>query len=144
MRTLALTLLLARTAPLSAHVTAFPPATCARAHIRDSLAQHESSFTPKAKRLQSIVAHVEKQPDTLVILDEILRGTNSMDKHKGSYGLLEKFLALQTVVVIATHDLGIGELATNIPSARKPLFRSGPHNNELFSTTACIPASAKN
>lgn len=134
LRTLAVNLLLAMNgAPVCARSLRFHPCDLRSSiNIRDSLAQHESYFYAELKRLQSIVAHVEKQPDTLVILDEILRGTNSMDKHKGSYGLLEKFLALQTVVVIATHDLGIGELATQYPGrAENHCFEVALDNNEL-------------
>lgn len=84
-------------------------------NIRDSLARHESYFYAELQRLQGIVQHVEDQPNTFVVLDEILRGTNSLDKHNGSYGLLEKLIGLNAVVVIATHDLGIGELEKQYP-----------------------------
>jgi hypothetical protein len=84
-------------------------------NIRDSLARHESYFYAELQRLQGIVQHVEDQPNTFVVLDEILRGTNSLDKHNGSYGLLEKLIGMDAIVVIATHDLGIGELEKQYP-----------------------------
>ena len=48
-------------------------------------------------------------------LDEILRGTNTKDKQAGSLGLLEKLISMNSVVVIATHDLLIGELDKKYP-----------------------------
>lgn len=135
LRTLATNLLLAMNgAPVCALSLRFHPCDLRSSiNIRDSLAQNESYFYAELKRLKSIVAHVEKQPNTLVVLDEILRGTNSMDKHKGSYELLEKFLSLKAVVVIATHDLGIGELARNYPGlAENHCFEVALDNDQLL------------
>lgn len=84
-------------------------------NIRDSLARHESYFYAELQRLKGIVDNVSEQPNTFVVLDEILRGTNSLDKHNGSYGLLEKLISLNAIVVIATHDLGIGKLEKQHP-----------------------------
>jgi DNA mismatch repair ATPase MutS len=58
---------------------------------------------------------VKTHPRTLVVLDEILRGTNTKDKQLGSLGLLEKLISQNAVVVIATHDLVIGELEKKYP-----------------------------
>ena len=83
--------------------------------IQDSLSNNESYFYAELLRIKEIISHVEKQPRTLVILDEILRGTNTKDKQLGSLGLLEKLISLNAVVMIATHDLVIGELENKYP-----------------------------
>jgi DNA mismatch repair ATPase MutS len=84
--------------------------------IQDSLMNKESYFYAELVRLKEIIDHVRITPKTLVILDEILRGTNSKDKHEGSLGLLEKLISLNATVIIATHDLGIGELERKYPN----------------------------
>ena len=50
-----------------------------------------------------------------IILDEILKGTNSMDKQKGSLALIKQFMTLQANGIIATHDLMLGTLADIYP-----------------------------
>ena len=117
LRTLTVNLILGMSgAPVCAQQMRFSPCDIRSSiNIRDSLARHESYFYAELQRLKGIVDHVKAQPNTFVVLDEILRGTNSLDKHNGSYGLLEKLISLNTIVVIATHDLGIGELEKQHP-----------------------------
>lgn len=51
---------------------------------------------------------------TMIVLDEILRGTNTKDKQIGSLGLLKKLISDNSIVFIATHDLVIGDLEKHI------------------------------
>jgi len=83
--------------------------------IQDSLSNNESYFYAELIRLKDIIDHVKANPMTLVVLDEILRGTNTKDKQLGSLGLLEKLISLKSIVIIATHDLAIGELEKKYP-----------------------------
>ncbi|MFO8000800.1 MAG: hypothetical protein R6U46_06115 [Marinilabilia sp.] len=117
LRTLAVNLILGMNgAPVCAEELRFTPCDIRSSiNIRDSLVRHESYFYAELQRLQRIAEHVESHPPTLVILDEILRGTNSKDKHHGSMGFLEKLIRLGAVVVVATHDLEIGSLETKYP-----------------------------
>ncbi|PWE00286.1 MutS-related protein [Marinilabilia rubra] len=117
LRTLAVNMILGMNgAPVCARQMSFTPSDVRSSiNIRDSLAKHESYFYAELQRLKSIAEYVKKNPKTLVIMDEILRGTNSLDKHNGSYGLLKKLISLNAVVLIATHDLGIGELENEYP-----------------------------
>jgi len=84
--------------------------------IQDSLSNNESYFYAELLRIKEIIKHVKNQPKTLVVLDEILRGTNTKDKQLGSLGLLEKLISLNAIVVIATHDLVIGKLENKYPN----------------------------
>lgn len=117
LRTLAVNMILGMTgAPVCARQMSFTPCDIRSSiNIRDSLAKHESYFYAELQRLKSIAEYVKQNPKTLVIMDEILRGTNSLDKHNGSYGLLKKLISLNAVVLIATHDLSIGELEQEYP-----------------------------
>jgi len=117
LRTLAVNLILGMNgAPVCAAEMSFTPCDIRSSiNVRDSLTRHESYFYAELRRLKSITEHVSHHPDTLVILDEILRGTNSRDKHKGSVGLLEKLIRMNAVVVVATHDLAIGDMEKEYP-----------------------------
>lgn len=81
----------------------------------DSLAKNESYFYAELKRLQMIIKELTKGSQIFIILDEILKGTNSKDKHDGSKALLKQFIHLNTVGLIATHDIQLGELVNIFP-----------------------------
>ncbi len=81
----------------------------------DSLQKHESYFFAELKRLQSIVKDLEAGKKYLILLDEILKGTNSTDQHLGSEALIERLLALGASGMVATHDLELGELEARHP-----------------------------
>ncbi|MDD3077945.1 MAG: hypothetical protein PHH37_02420 [Paludibacter sp.] len=101
--------------------------------IQDSLVKNESYFYAELQRLKDIIEHVKTQPGTLVILDEILRGTNSNDKKTGSLGYLQKLIGLNSTVIIATHDLSICELANSYPGiAFNNCFEVELNNDQLF------------
>lgn len=76
----------------------------------DSLERHESYFFAELQRLRQITEYLQGAPPrpALVLLDEILRGTNSTDKQSGTIGLLHKFIAAETPTLIATHDTDVG------------------------------------
>lgn len=117
LRTVAINLILAMNgAPACAKSFCFSPCwIMSSINVHDSLSQHASYFYAELLRIREIIDHVTDQPKTLVILDEILRGTNTKDKQTGSIGLLEKMIKLNSIVIIATHDLTIGELDKAYP-----------------------------
>ena len=81
----------------------------------DSLARKESFFYAELKRLKEIISELETGQHTFILLDEILKGTNSKDKQAGSIALLEQLIKYQSVGLIATHDLVLGDLVKNYP-----------------------------
>jgi hypothetical protein len=81
----------------------------------DSLQKHESYFFAELKRLQSIVKDLEAGKKYFILLDEILKGTNSTDQHLGSEALIERLLTLGASGMVATHDLELGELEARHP-----------------------------
>ena len=83
----------------------------------DSLMSGESYFYAEIKRLQMIVNRLRKGDPIFVLLDEILKGTNSNDKEQGSRALLEQLIKLKTIGVIATHDLSLGNLSKLYPTS---------------------------
>lgn len=83
--------------------------------LSDSLSDSQSYFFAEIKRLKQIMDALKEQP-TFVLLDEILRGTNSDDKQNGTIGVIEKMVAQNVVGVIATHDIEVCELKQKHPT----------------------------
>ncbi|MCP4314194.1 MAG: hypothetical protein GY790_23320 [Bacteroidetes bacterium] len=81
----------------------------------DSLADEESYFLAEIKRLQRIVKRMEAGHPMLILLDEVLKGTNTTDKKLGSVGLITRSLPYPVKCFIATHDLSLGELEKMLP-----------------------------
>ncbi|MDT8393708.1 MAG: hypothetical protein RQ761_07675 [Bacteroidales bacterium] len=84
-------------------------------HTIDSLANNESYFYAELKRLKMIIDMLKKGNRVFIILDEILKGTNSRDKQSGSKALVEQLISLKAAGIIATHDLSLGELEKRFP-----------------------------
>ncbi|MBC5838121.1 MutS-related protein [Flavobacterium muglaense] len=74
--------------------------------LSDSLSDSESYFFAEIKRLKQIMDALEQQP-AFVLLDEILRGTNSDDKRNGTIEVVKKVIAKQAIGAIATHDIEV-------------------------------------
>ncbi|MEO8236947.1 MAG: DNA mismatch repair protein [Flavobacterium sp.] len=74
--------------------------------LSDSLADSESYFFAEIKRLKQIMDVLEEKP-AFVLLDEILRGTNSDDKRNGTIEVVKKIIAKKAIGAIATHDIEV-------------------------------------
>lgn len=99
--------------------------------LTDSLSDSESFFFAEVKRLKQIVNEAEKQP-IFVLLDEILKGTNSDDKKSGTIGVIEKIHNLNVTGIIATHDLEVCKTTENYPeSMENKCFEVEIVNDEL-------------
>ena len=98
----------------------------------DSLVNNESYFFAELKRLQQILERLKKGEEMFIILDEILKGTNSMDKQKGSFSLVKQLLRLKANGIIATHDLLLGKLKQHFPDEiSNHCFEADIENDEL-------------
>ncbi len=81
----------------------------------DDLTRDISYFKAEILRLRRLVRHVKAHPFTFIILDEILKGTNSQDKLSGSAFFLREIVRYPVSAVIATHDIGLSALETEQP-----------------------------
>ncbi|HWV68382.1 MutS-related protein [Chitinophaga sp.] len=101
--------------------------------IKDSIASHTSYFQAELLRLQHIIRHLKTGARVFILLDEILKGTNSEDKLSGSRSLIEHFLQYNCLGMIATHDLELGQLEAAYPGQiRNYCFESTIQDNHLF------------
>lgn len=113
-------------------LTLYPAHLITSLRTTDSLSDNESYFFAELKRLKRIIDLLNKGQELFIILDEILKGTNSADKQKGSLDLIRQFMRLKADGIIATHDLLLGTLADQFPEyIRNYCFEADIKDNEL-------------
>lgn len=82
---------------------------------KDDLSDNTSSFYAELKRLKIVLEAVKSEQNVYFMLDEILKGTNTKDRHKGAKALILQFLKNKGAGLISTHDLELGMLASDHP-----------------------------
>lgn len=85
--------------------------------IADNLAENTSTFYAELKKLKTIIEAVNRHEKVFILLDEILRGTNSLDRHTGSVALIKQMIKQKAVAVIATHDVELAKLQQEYPDS---------------------------
>jgi len=110
-----LVLAMAGSAVIAREMVFFPAQLVTSIRTKDSLQKNESYFYAELKRLKQIMDRLKEGEKLIILLDEILKGTNSRDKQSGSKALLEKFLRYEASGFVATHDLALGELEEEQP-----------------------------
>ena len=81
----------------------------------DNLTKGTSYFHAELLRLQQLQELASRSETVFIILDEMLKGTNSEDKLNGSLLFLERLLQYPVSGLVATHDLALGQLAARYP-----------------------------
>ncbi len=105
--------------------------TCIR--ITDSLHEHTSYFMAELKKLQQIIHALREDIFSLVLIDEILRGTNSDDKHHGSQKYIEQLISFPCLSLFATHDVQLGQMEQTYPGlVGNYCFESTIQDNEIY------------
>lgn len=84
--------------------------------VADNLEESTSTFYAELKKLKTIIEKVNEKAPVFVLLDEILRGTNSLDRHTGSKALIKQLISKEAAAVLATHDVDLAALQTEFPS----------------------------
>ena len=97
----------------------------------DSLTDDSSYFFSELTRLKYIVDAI-KQDNYFIILDEILKGTNSTDKAIGSRKFVEKLVASHATGIIATHDLSLCEIENHLSEVKNHYFDAQIIDDELY------------
>jgi DNA mismatch repair ATPase MutS len=99
--------------------------------LSDSLSDSESYFFAEIKRLKQIMDALENQP-AFVLLDEILRGTNSDDKRNGTIEVVKKIISKKAIGAIATHDIEVCLTTNEYPEIlTNQCFEVEIQNNDL-------------
>jgi len=148
LRTLGINVILAQCgAPVCASSFSFTPMVI-RGSIRvsDSLQEQTSYFMAELKRLQQIIHFLQQQnTPVLILIDEILRGTNSEDKTYGSEQFIKKLIRYRCLTLFATHDLTLSRLEEELPGqVSNYCFESTIRNGELLFDYTLQRGVAKN
>lgn len=83
--------------------------------ISDNLEESTSTFYAELKKLKDIIEAVKERKRVFLLLDEILRGTNSADRHTGSKALIKQLVENHASGIVATHDIELTRLAEKYP-----------------------------
>jgi DNA mismatch repair ATPase MutS len=83
--------------------------------IADNLEESTSTFYAELKKLKTIIDKVNNNEKVFILLDEILRGTNSLDRHTGSAALIKQLIKHNAACIIATHDIELAKMKEEYP-----------------------------
>ena len=139
LRTLGVNIVLAQTgAPVCAHALSIPPLLVFTGmRTQDDLSASASSFYAELRRLRALLDQVIAQQGQVqgvfFLLDEILKGTNSRDRHQGSRALMLQLLRYESAGFIATHDLELTAMEAEHPGLIENLcMEVNIQEDELF------------
>lgn len=125
--------------------TCYPAPIFTSLRTTDSLSSNTSYFYAELLRLKALIDRLNAGEKLFILLDEILKGTNSADKQAGSKALLTQLIGLNASGFIATHDLELGSLATTFPENVSNFhFESEIKGDELFFDYKLKPGIAQN
>ncbi|MEZ4687312.1 MAG: hypothetical protein R3B47_14965 [Bacteroidia bacterium] len=147
LRTVGVNLVLAQAgAPVCAKRFRWKPAaifTSMRA--TDSVQDRASYFYAELVRLRRIAELLKNGTEAYILLDEILRGTNSKDKAAGSRGFIEQLIAWPGMGLVATHDLSLSDLEAAYPDKIKNLrFEIEIEDDKLYCSYKLQPGVSQN
>lgn len=98
----------------------------------DNLEEHISSFYAELKRIEQLLTILDKNDrPVFFMLDEILKGTNSQDRHAGAEALIRQLADKQVVGFVSTHDLALGKLANELTGLTNYSFNSTIEENKI-------------
>lgn len=113
--------------------------------VSDSLQEHTSYFMAELKRLHFIIETLQQGKPALVLIDEILRGTNSEDKTYGSEQYIMQLIKYNCLTLFATHDLTLSALeSTHQGGIKNYCFESDIRNDTLYFDYKLRAGVAKN
>ena len=133
LRTLGVNMLLAQVGlPVCAREAAIHPLPLlVSMRLSDSLSDGKSYFFAEINRIEQIMTALKRER-CMVLLDEILRGTNSEDKQYGTIKIIERLLLLKAIGIVATHDIEVCKTADRYPEQlQNKCFESYIHEGEL-------------
>ena len=94
---------------------------------QDNLKEGISSFYAELSRIEKMLKLIESSQNNFFLLDEMFKGTNSEDRHKGGFSLINQISMLNTSGIIATHDIELAKLSEN-----KMLVTNYSFNSEII------------
>jgi DNA mismatch repair ATPase MutS len=99
---------------------------------QDNLKKGISSFYAELSRIEKMLKLIEKSQNVFFLLDEMFKGTNSEDRHKGGFSLIIQISGLKTSGIIATHDIELAKLSENKRLVTNYSFNSEIKENSMI------------
>ena len=96
--------------------------TAMRTH--DNLSENVSSFYAELERIKQLLELVKEGNKVIYFLDELLKGTNSSDRHRGAQALIKQLIALGVTGFVSTHDIELGEMTQELQNVSNYSFES--------------------
>lgn len=90
--------------------------------VQDDLSQSTSTFKYEIDRIKALVELGNTSSTYILLIDEMLRGTNSEDKLKGSMALLKTLVHGKNYALVATHDLRTTAISQLYPDSVKNFY----------------------
>ncbi|MEL7598196.1 MAG: MutS family DNA mismatch repair protein, partial [Clostridiaceae bacterium] len=104
--------------------------TCMR--ISDNLEKNISSFYGELLRIKELVNKTKEERKVFFLLDEIFKGTNSIDRHTGAKILINKLSSKKVLGMVSTHDLELGSLEKENSNIKNYHFEEYYKNNNIY------------
>jgi len=98
----------------------------------DNLEESVSSFYAELARIKALLDNINNEEPILFLLDEILKGTNSEDRHKGSVSLIQQLNNKNAFGLISTHDLALSSLEKGNNKIKNYSFNSTIEGDEIL------------
>lgn len=99
--------------------------------VEDNLNEGVSTFYAELRRIKRILDAAKNDHNTLFLIDEIFRGTNSVDRLSGAQTVIRKLNQLGVSGMITTHDLELCDLAQTIPDIQNHSFSEYYANGQI-------------
>jgi DNA mismatch repair ATPase MutS len=99
---------------------------------QDNLKEGISSFYAELDRIEKMLKLIENSHNVFFLLDEMFKGTNSEDRHKGGFSLINQISKLKTSGIIATHDIELAKFSENKKLVVNYSFNSEIKDNSMI------------
>lgn len=110
---------------------------------QDNLEEGVSSFYAELRRIEQLLRLIESGEAVLFLLDEMFKGTNSKDRHRGGFSLIRQLKELNAFGIISTHDLELAILAGRHHLVSNYSFNSAIQEGEMHFNYALTPELCK-
>jgi ABC-type lipoprotein export system ATPase subunit len=99
--------------------------------VRDDLAKNESYFLSEVRRLRRLVLDAGNATPIFGLIDEPFRGTNSQEKTAAGIALLDHLMASPNLLLVATHEELLAQVAARTASAENYHFQEHLHDGGI-------------
>lgn len=110
---------------------------------QDDLEESVSSFYAELKRLKQLIGQIDEERPTLFMIDEVLKGTNSDDRHKGATALVKQLNKTNAFGFVSTHDIVLGNMTNELEGVKNYSFNSTITGNEINFNYKLTPGLCK-